>query len=898
MRSCYIALLSFTCCFNLSASEELFPRLTGERANGLEIQIDDIETEFRDGLPVAVWGIAKKEPDGLYRLNGTNWIQVSLPEYPKNLLPYDLIRGLEGEIFCLWKSQEEEVRCHLISHRGDEFRIRFSFPDVIPMPQVSLLAQGGIYVTGKSQTVLSQKSLKDKPVFRDLPEQTFHPQANNPDGSFPSVVAPIRVVEMPDGAVWLWSQSIRGSERLKRLNGVIRIKGDEGIVKQGIPFEGPASPISVLETWMEKRAFIAVAGAGFVDFDASLKNPDFRSGTGQSFHFIERLLKVDDHWFLIATPRPNETEVNMSNSIKNAIAIKERRFYDPAVETSSLYEAKDGKMILVTRHLDDEPQFDWFDRPVVSAEGGFWTCVDKGKLAFVAFEEKEARVQKVSKNTGLPLESPSYIVPHSHDFFVALDRIAKKACLIPTDPAKHQIKKEDAGGKHLHRGRTFVTSSMLGRDDEGKIYGWFNHGREFRVWEDENWKELSLPEEFGALGEGIFGIDDQRRFWAFGEGRTDTAFFDPAEGEWSVYRLPEDALENHMASGSRIRAGDQVGIYPVSSSSDPIQICYVTLGGTIRYFDGKKWLQFPLASVTNPRGEESKRDPKLTGAPFFRNGTHLVLPVEYSNWERSEPGLWSKQSSENKAPTPLFRKAEHQPGRPPAVKDFITSSISSHFWDHNGVCWICDSKGGLWKAVGNVVIPVFDKDEVNPLSHGQAIQEVVVDQFGNAFLRLAYGSGKGLHLQVLRNAELPVGKCKIESVEQDKVNLKFSGADYFQWRIDGGTWSPVAEKDTVSIDRLIPGEHRIELRSWNGELVPSPTIVEALFQIEGMGEGEFDTMIKHLSSTEVERREAAVSRLVSQGEQIIPKLDAALKGADSSAKWWISAVIQEIERQR
>jgi len=154
---------------------------------------------------------------------------------------------------------------------------------------------------------------------------------------------------------------------------------------------------------------------------------------------------------------------------------------------------------------------------------------------------------------------------------------------------------------------------------------------------------------------------------------------------------------------------------------------------------------------------------------------------------------------------------------------------------------------------------------------------------------------------------LPIPEVRIVSAPRDVVTDLDVAIGYevvkraqgsklsFQWRIDGGPWHDTQET-TVRPSGLEDGEHLFEVRAVeNNKYVQTPP-ASARFTLKVDYEKAILAAIEGLRSPDYGQREAAARRLVSLGRRSVPYLKKALGSANDDTRWWIQAVLDEIEK--
>jgi len=865
----------------VAAGGTVYPILSYASDDYTGVKLHDLVAEQKAGSTAGrVWAIARELERGLFFFDGSEWHRAETGNFPDNVYP-DSIFAAADRVLVLWKQRSEKPMLYLGEHREGNHKILFSVPDTIPEPTVAQMRSGEIFITGRSATVLRYSGKDGLPVITVLPEESFYPPIPMHDGKVSEDYSPVRVVDDETGRYWIWSQTMRGDDRRKRLRGGLTLEGEDKFAVRDVPFVGPDNPVIWVKQWKKGRMFFAVAGGGFFKFDVQDEKNNYGASSLESLRYIERVFEAGGKWYIVATPRPTEYDVEMSKALKSTLSLRTTLFYDPEVETSTLFLVDGDEIVQLTRKLDDFPDFNWFDRSVVETGEGFWLCANRGKLAYVPFG-REASIRYLSEDEGLPLDNPRRLVRWDNESMIALDPSSGKSCLVPNAPPEKS--------EEISRPEILNTESMLIEDTEGRVFGWMDGGTKFRRWEDGEWNDLPQPELDTPVGGVHLAADGHGRGWLVPENDGVAAVFDPDDGEWAEFGSFREALAAKMKPADRIRLGDYVGHMPVSSDADPPRISFVGFDANVRYFDGEKWTQFPLSTIA---GKESK----ITAAPFFRDDGRLALPIEDRLWSLSPEGEWNKEESgEEGKNVPLYIRDLPDLPTGADVSGAAAGKITGAAYDRFGVCWISNSEGLLWKAIPGTIVSVLPKGEESPLRKGDNIREVVVDRDGTAFLRLEFGFGQGRHAVIERRGGLPAAEVKIMSVDGDMVRLGLGDAFRHQWRINGGEWSQATGEKSVAVHGLLPGKHEIEARAWTEELVSSVEIASAEFEVTGMDETEFDRLLSVFEGESILEKEEAARRIASQGKAVLPRLAAARKNAADSLQWWIDAVVQRVER--
>lgn len=220
--------------------------------------------------------------------------------------------------------------------------------------------------------------------------------------------------------------------------------------------------------------------------------------------------------------------------------------------------------------------------------------------------------------------------------------------------------------------------------------------------------------------------------------------------------------------------------------------------------------------------------------------------------------------------------------------------VTSTAYDRHGVCWMGDADGRFWKCIHGRTVPVLQADEPAPSMTGHVF-EVRTDLDGNAFLRLQYGAVGGRYMAVRSRLPVPESVATVRKVSADMAQFTFGGAAWHAWRVDGGGWSQATDQKERVVTGLLPGEHVLEVMAYNADLTPARASAKLRITIEAAAIAELNALIQTLGGGDLEATEAAVRRLRSQGRGILPNLKTARGKAEERTRWWLDAVMQQIE---
>lgn len=96
------------------------------------------------------------------------------------------------------------------------------------------------------------------------------------------------------------------------------------------------------------------------------------------------------------------------------------------------------------------------------------------------------------------------------------------------------------------------------------------------------------------------------------------------------------------------------------------------------------------------------------------------------------------------------------------------------------------------------------------------------------------------------------------------------------------------------MENLLNGMHKIEVRAYDHLLRSSP-LLTSTFEVRRDYAAEVRDIISQLSDPN--KREAAARALVLIGRPAVPALTAQIEKANSQLRWWIQAILDEIDRK-
>jgi hypothetical protein len=229
---------------------------------------------------------------------------------------------------------------------------------------------------------------------------------------------------------------------------------------------------------------------------------------------------------------------------------------------------------------------------------------------------------------------------------------------------------------------------------------------------------------------------------------------------------------------------------------------------------------------------------------------------------------------------------------PPAVP-----SVESVVTDRLGTYWLT-SGGQLFRSSFGLTRACFASSEPQPFADGRRLTEVLTDQSGGVFLRTSV-QGRDEYVFLPARGPLPHTTVKLLENADEGVTLQLAAnipAPRFSWRVDNAPWSEAATNQTVRLEDLAAGKHRVQIVAVDAQLQTDPAPAEVLFETRSNPEQLIQKWITQLGDKDYARREAAIKNLSRHAETALPVLrQARERETDPDRRWWLDAAIQQYE---
>ncbi|HEX8372188.1 MAG TPA: hypothetical protein VF585_05385 [Chthoniobacterales bacterium] len=759
--------------------------------------------------------------------------------------PMKLAPMPDGGMACVWKLSGE--RMAVTSHRSKDSRLHGICSGEIPnsglRAPVFADSQNRIWVTNETPDIYRTDARGKLGVVYSVPRDQLIPETC--EGRLCSFF----VTEDGKGREWVWSNSRMGGMTGAALNGVLLFDGGklhlhnkfEGIQSRRFSFIGPKD---------EKHMWVAAVKEGVfsVNIATWAATPLVEPEPG-AFHWVQKIFSAGDDLYIIAG-RQNETH------------------------RSSVWRRRAGKWTLLIDHAD--------------THGHFTLDHNRGWLRFGAdvvlnaFDAEpwiirgDGHVERLDWSRGFALEDARHFYELPNGTFFASGKggqtfLGLVDVTSPVPPARvHEI-------YFAHHG--------WATDAAGHVWAVFAETPNIlNKWDGKEWTPYSIPTEMRMRFLGV-AIDQFGRVWLLPKD-AQSAFLDPASGEWRLFPTFENALAELKTDAPEF-LGKRPQFCAPDYSADRRRIAYRALDWKVHYFDGTTWHHWSRDTITGRKIQNQF----TIGMPFFDQMDRLCVSIGKETWIRDVDGRWQQGETDVKFADDPNRQLPKQELRLP--RECQVSSPESVVVDNQGATWIT-SQGKLYKCGFGKLVEVFSEGEPNPFTYGRMLREAWVDPVGTTFLR----TDADKQIMILPRSPLLPASLVIEKPAPDSVIARFEpapgGTSSYRWKLDDGPWRTTAEA-TLTLDSLIAGAHTLTASVVSEELqVGAPATVE--FNIDIDPQEQLRLFIARLADRDYTRREAAVAALSQQPELALPPLKNARLEASLDLRWWIDLAIQESER--
>jgi hypothetical protein len=204
----------------------------------------------------------------------------------------------------------------------------------------------------------------------------------------------------------------------------------------------------------------------------------------------------------------------------------------------------------------------------------------------------------------------------------------------------------------------------------------------------------------------------------------------------------------------------------------------------------------------------------------------------------------------------------------------------------------------LFRIGHGLHVACFAPNEPQPFTDGRKLTEALTDKFGSAFLRTSI-QGRDEYVLVPARGPLPHTTARLLENSDDGVTLQLAAnipSPRFSWRVDDAPWSEAATNQTLRLEELSAGKHRVQVVALDAQLQTDPAPAQVLFETHSNPADLIKKWIAQLGDKDFARREAAVKNLSRQAAAALPALRRAReRERDPDRRWWLDAAIQQCE---
>jgi hypothetical protein len=794
-----------------------------------------------------------------YRWQAGKWGESGIIR-PEGMV-YDAVRASDGNWFVVsQRSQQEAV---LYRYDGSNLMRVAVVPGHFPNGAALHVAPDGtVWITTAGPAIYGVKDGKTT-VHELLPGVTLQ----NNLAFFPQTFS----LEMPNRGLWFWSY---GNYRANRATEFVAIQGfqvyDNGqwrTSQHSGGLLGGATPIDSNTILCASRfkGLFSLSTA-----DGSVKNVDWTLPDRESCVFLHKNLAG---YVLAITAEP----MFMPQLKRNE-----------AGSVGKLVVSANGQSRVLLDGVDwGEGRFDK-GRPVVDTPGGTFIAAAGGGVVFVPSNASQAR--RLDWKFNIPTANVDRMRVHGSLLYL-LDR-SRGLAILNWEKLLSQPESPERNRWSIYR----TTAAPAAAGD--RAIWWFDANSaagQLNCWRDGQLTHFSLEGSMvAAVAVDLVVPDTKGGIWlvpqqdvqsvaCLNKGKWRT--FSSCEAAWSTV-----ALEEKDNPGFKLTR-----IGPLCPIFDNGRAAYRDLLRRIHYFDGKTWLTITYApSNVSMYGDEPISFVERFLTVQFRSGQYQLIEGQwkprsgvaqpYSN------GFAAEGSGASRIPPDSF----------PGDKSRITISLR----DEVDTSWMGNLEE-LYRGIGDVWTRFPTTG--TPLFAAERLSDVLVDGSGDLWFvfqdalsrRLAryLSRGKAPALEWAKTPDLQIGKA--QAVFSCRVQ-RMEGRGWLRYRKDGEAWRQgplTSSEQEIVLDNLTNGPHDVEIRAYDELLRPSQSLKVA-FEVKRDYQVEIRDLISLIKSYDLNQRETAARALVSIGPAAVPALTNLKEKAEPDLRWWIQAILDEIDRNK
>lgn len=801
--------------------------------------------------------------NGLYQWSGSAWIRASVT-HRQNGFVRGVWNGPGGGVVVAWGAGPQEVS--FAWYRGNQQKLLGKLEWQGGPLRVFSTPPDNVWVTINSAAIyrLQPGERATQPVYTFGPGQFF------PAGGIPfrrTNFCPIEATADGAGRTWFWSNILGQFRNKRQVRGFLIYDGRRFIYHGSIPGL-PQRPLTFFGRGDKGHMWAGVLNQGLYSISLrTLTANRLPDPEPEAFDRVTKVFSFRGDTYVVSAPFGPITAEAPGHLF-----------------SSVLWRYRKGKWKKILPGIDDEVDvFGAMLRPLLATKAGIWLGAAASGMWFIP-EHGDPRL--INWQQGFPLDTVSRLfsvgAPDVNQF-LAVDLESEGALTFSPDSLLARSTREP-------KIQVIDPFRAIQPDRRHRLWGIVGLSSDsLDEWDGTSWTRHPLPGNVTPSWLSGVDVDSRGRVWLFPDCRAGaTAIYDPAHGTWAEFPSYQLALES------------QHGIHVkfLNAREDPLQPAYgpggqIAFSGAcnrINYFDGTEWRSWNRIEVPAPRGFP------FSGPAFFDTLGHLAVDIGHGTWEVSPGADWHLITYEPEKRGFSRWFAPSPPGAPPS--GCSSSAASSLATDRLGRSWWI-WKRNVYVGVAGMCHRVFSSGQAQPFIDRRALRGVLIDVRGNAFLETMLFSGRvGECVVYSPPGPGPGVSIRIKSLSPDSVRLNFTspapGKVLYSWRLDHGAWSTPDTQQTEVLTALPSGQHTIDVTAFDSDLDAEAVPASATIDINVNPERRMAGLIEQLeAAANDDQRQAAVNAIERQPSAVaIPALRSALKIANSTARWWITAALE------
>jgi hypothetical protein len=681
---------------------------------------------------------------------------------------------------------------------------------------------------------------------------------------------PVSMAEDARGRIWFWSNCLLGDDSRGAIRGVL-IHENGGVTNCATLAGVPAGRISVIAPLDGTNLWLAVRDAGIFSV-----NPDTLAGTRveapekNAFLVVQQIFSVgEDRYVISGAP----WEFN-SHGLRSA-----------------LWRWRDGQWKKLVDGLDIYGSSEQLaDRRWLVTKEGLWLGAFGLGGWFVPLDDGPAQVINWQKNSPLDTIHRWFQLKDGRMLGLQFGRggIIADAALLAQKPAMPPT------ARIVPMTFFLPTTSPLVRTTDGKVFAVLcGDEAALNEWDGQQWQRHPFPDKVQPWGSCKITGDSQGRIWLMDAlynpdpALVATYVFDPGKNRFQKFSNLRGAIQAQLAATPDFRIGNGEPGFPEFSRDG--RICYDSNDRwQVNYFDGHQWRAWHK-NTGIMTGEYLHSGPDHS--PFFAPNGKLSIVLNEHVWQFDDLTGWKKTDLKPDTARPPVAPKENSVAPPYApTADSIVA-------DDHGIYWVVAGRQ-LFRTGHGLHVAVFAPNEPQPFADGRKLISVLTDKFGSTFLRTSV-QGRDEYVLVPARGPLPQTTAKLLENGDDGVTLQLTAnipSPRFSWRVDDALWSNADTNQTLHLEELSAGKHRVQVIALDAQLQTDPVPVEIAFGSHAVPGQQIQKWIAQLGDKDFSRREAAVKNLSRQAALALPALrQARERETDPDRRWWLDAAIQQCE---